>query len=94
MDTVERRHRIGAPLDLVWRVFTEIDKLPERLSHVVEIRRISGPTFGVGTRWRHVSRPPHANGGPVASDIEVTGCKDREFFVLEPEKPPMLVSMF
>ena len=87
MKPVERNMRIGAPLEFVWRAFTEIDSLPERMRHVVEVARISGPKFGVGTRWRHVSQPQQAGVGPVASEIEVIGCRDGDFFVLEMNTP-------
>ncbi|MCI4664518.1 MAG: SRPBCC family protein [Neomegalonema sp.] len=87
MEPVERIVRVSAPLDLVWRIFSEVDELPRRMRHVVEVQRLSGPAFGVGTRWRHTARPHSAPDTRVASDIEVTGCEPQKFFVLQMQTP-------
>lgn len=60
MDPIERKIRIATPVEHAWRVFTDIDKLPERLDHVLSVTRLDGPPFDVGTRWRHTTRPPPA----------------------------------
>lgn len=86
MDPVEHSIRIDAPVDTVWRVMTEIDVMPQRLRHVVETERLSGPPFSVGTRWRHKARPQHevAPGRPapeIETQIEVIGCEPGLYFV-------------
>ena len=87
MNPVERVVRVSAPLDQVWRVFTEIDELPRRMRHVISIERLGGPAFGVGTRWRHTARPHNAPDTRVSSEIEVAGCEPKQFFVLQMATP-------
>lgn len=78
MEPIERKIRIAAPADHCWRVFTDIDRLPERLEHVVAVTRLSGPQFDVGTRWRHTTRPPQqAQRSAVGLGQNVGGAIDR-----------------
>lgn len=87
MQPIERSIRIGAPLDIVWRLLTEIDRLPERMPHVLAITRISGPGFGVGTRWTHKSRPLHAKDVTTEWVVEVIGYSEKQFFVQAIDTP-------
>ena len=49
---LELSRKVDAPADRVWRVITDLDGAAERLSGIDSFERISGPDFGVGTRWR------------------------------------------
>ncbi len=92
MEPIERKIRIAAPVEHVWRVFSDIDRLPERIDHVVSVERIGGPEFDVGTTWRHVARAPRgaetgARQVQTAATVEVIGCARGEFYVLAIETP-------
>jgi uncharacterized membrane protein len=42
---------IGAPADLVWEVFTDVERWPEWTPSVVEARPLDGPAIAVGARF-------------------------------------------
>ena len=52
MATVRLSQSIGAPSERVWEIICDLDGAPQRLSRIVAIEHLSGPKFGVGTRWR------------------------------------------
>lgn len=48
---------IDAPVDVVWRVSTDLKNLPNVVSAVVELDILEGgETFDVGTRWRETRK--------------------------------------
>lgn len=52
MSAIEISRRVDAPAAAVWELITDLDGSPQRLSGVESVERLSGPEFGVGTRWR------------------------------------------
>ena len=52
MKGLEFSRSINAATERVWDMITDLDGAPQRLSGVDAIERLSGPEFGVGTRWR------------------------------------------
>jgi hypothetical protein len=56
VSALEISRRISAPTERIWSVITDLDAAPDQLSGVESIERISGPEFGVGTRWRETRR--------------------------------------
>lgn len=43
---------IAASPHRVWALITDLDDAPQLLSGVVQVERLGGPDFGIGTRWR------------------------------------------
>lgn len=44
---------VEAPLEVVWRVATDLEALPETMSAITAVEVLAGgDPFGVGTRWR------------------------------------------
>lgn len=89
------RH-VGAPVDRVWAVFTDLEHAPERLSGVKSVEMLSEGSFGVGTRWRETrvmygkeaseemtiaeSEPPHR----YVATAESHGARYRSVFEFSP----------
>lgn len=51
---VERR--VQAPPGAVWEVVTDLERAPERLSQITELRLLTDGPYAVGTRWRETRR--------------------------------------
>ena len=49
---LELSRKISAATERVWSLITDLDAAPARISGIDAIERLSGPEFGVGTRWR------------------------------------------
>ena len=56
MTEIEISREVAAPAAVTWEVATDIDGLPEVVEAIESVERISGPEFGVGTRWRETRR--------------------------------------
>lgn len=50
---IEITVKVNAPAEVVWRLITDIDGAPERISAIQSVERLDDlPEFGIGTRWR------------------------------------------
>lgn len=47
---------VAAPPERVWAVLTDLDGARDFLPGLVSIERLSGPEYGVGTRWRETRK--------------------------------------
>jgi carbon monoxide dehydrogenase subunit G len=56
MKGLDVSRQINANATQVWSVITNLDGAAEHLSGVKSLERISGPEFGVGTRWRETRK--------------------------------------
>ena len=56
MPTVSAARTIDAPLEEVWRIFTDLPTLPLRLSAVDAVVVLTDQPFGVGTTWRETRK--------------------------------------
>ncbi|MDP7069948.1 MAG: SRPBCC family protein [Phycisphaerales bacterium] len=44
--------RIAAPQQRVWDVITDLEGCAERIEAIVKVEMLTGPSVGVGTRWK------------------------------------------
>lgn len=58
MSTVAVTRLIEAPVDVVWRIFTDLAGRAAVLSTVESVRVLTDDPFRVGTRWREVRTLP------------------------------------
>lgn len=56
MSEIKVEREVAAPAERVWELITDLDGSVERLSGVESVERVSGPDFGVGTRWRETRK--------------------------------------
>lgn len=80
MSSLEVSREIAAPAALVWSLITDLDGSAERLSGVESLERISGPEFGVGTRWRETRK---MFGREATEEMEVTGVEPGSAYTVE-----------
>ena len=52
MATITVSTNVSAPIDQVFAVFTDIDKLAERIPAITALEKLTEGPFGEGTRWR------------------------------------------
>jgi uncharacterized membrane protein len=52
MQTVTVRQPCTAPIEVVWRLATDLASMPETMSGITAVDVLSAGDFGVGTRWR------------------------------------------
>jgi uncharacterized membrane protein len=67
--SVQKSIRIQAPLETVYRVWTDFEQMPSFMKHVTHVRRLSGRN-GEDDRWRWTVRAPR--GIPFSFDSVVT----------------------
>lgn len=80
MSAIEISQRIGAPAAAVWDLITDLDGSPQRLSRVESVERLSGPDFGVGTRWRETRV---MFGRRASEEMEVTTIEPGSAYTVE-----------
>ncbi|MEV0687187.1 SRPBCC family protein [Nocardia sp. NPDC050378] len=56
MKTITVRREIEAPVQRVWDVLTDLDNAPANLTGIVQVERVAGDTYAVGTRWRETRK--------------------------------------
>ncbi|MGA7687653.1 MAG: SRPBCC family protein [Jiangellales bacterium] len=52
MQTVTVSESCAAPVEVVWRIATDLASMPETMSGISAVDVLSEGEFGVGTRWR------------------------------------------
>lgn len=80
MSRIEVSRQIDAPAERVWEVITDLDAAPATLSGVESIERLSGPQFGVGTRWRETRT---TFGKRASEELVVTSLNDGRSYTVE-----------
>jgi uncharacterized protein YndB with AHSA1/START domain len=80
MSTVAVTRLIEAPVVVVWRVFTDLDRRREWLSAVTGVDVLNPGPFGAGTVWRETRRM--ADGGEITEEFRVRECVVPERFVV------------
>ena len=81
MSTVAVSRLIEAPIDAVWRVFTELAGRCEWLSTVTRVEILTEGEFRAGTMWRETRTV--ANGTEVTEEFRVIECAAPERFVVD-----------
>ncbi len=81
MSTVAVSRLIEAPIDAVWRVFTELAGRCEWLSTVTRVEILTDGEFRAGTVWRETRTM--ADGGEITEEFRVRECVVPEKFVVE-----------
>nr|WP_294692750.1 SRPBCC family protein [uncultured Friedmanniella sp.] len=56
MRTVTARRTIGAPIEKVWAVATDVERWPELIGGIEKVELLTDAPFGEGTRWRETRR--------------------------------------
>ena len=69
MTTVTVSSQIAAPVDRVFDIFTDLDRLTERVSGIKQIEVLTAGPFNLHTRWRETR---HALGRDHSEDLVVT----------------------
>lgn len=80
MSTVVVTRAVAAPIEGVWRIFTDLPGRAGWLSTVDSVEVMSGPLFGVGTGWRETREM--ADGGRVVEEFRVLECRPPECCVV------------
>ena len=52
MATINVSTNVSKPIDQVFAVFTDLEKLPERVPAITALKKLTEGPFGEGTRWR------------------------------------------
>jgi Polyketide cyclase / dehydrase and lipid transport len=81
MSTVTVTRLVEAPVDDVWRVFTELGCRCEWLSTVTRVEMLTEGPFGAGTAWRETRTV--AKGAEVTEEFRVRECVAPERFVVD-----------
>jgi uncharacterized protein YndB with AHSA1/START domain len=71
---------VVAPVDQVWAVMTDVERYPERFAGVDAAVRLTGASFGVGTRWRETRT---VYGRSTTVEIRVTEVEPLHRYVTE-----------
>jgi uncharacterized protein YndB with AHSA1/START domain len=80
MSTVEVTRLVEAPVQAVWRVFTDLARRCEWLSTVIEVELLTSGPFGAGTVWRETRTM--ADGAEITEEFRVRECVEPERFVV------------
>lgn len=80
MSTVVVTRGVAAPVERVWRVFTDLPARTGWLSTVDSVEVIGGPEFDAGTAWRETREM--ADGGRVTEEFRVVECRPGERCVI------------
>jgi uncharacterized protein YndB with AHSA1/START domain len=81
MSTVAVTRFVAAPVDDVWRVFTNLSCRCDWLSTVTRVEMLSEGPFGTGTAWRETRTA--ADGGEVSEEFRVRECVAPSRFVVD-----------
>ncbi|MGH3731238.1 MAG: SRPBCC family protein [Micromonosporaceae bacterium] len=73
VSTLEVARLVRAPVDHVWRQFTDIPARDRTMSTVDSVELLSGREFRVGTRWRETRTVFH--GEPVTEELRVVSAE-------------------
>ncbi|HYH12413.1 MAG TPA: SRPBCC family protein [Thermomicrobiales bacterium] len=72
---------IDAPLETVWDVATDVERMPERMSAITEVEVLEGGTpFDAGTRWRETRTMMRRE---ATEEMEVTAMDRHRRYVVE-----------
>jgi len=69
MTTVTVTSHIAAPVDHVFRVFTDLDHLTERVHGIKKVELLTPGDFNLRTRWRETR---HVLGRDLSEEMEIT----------------------
>ena len=82
MPSVEVHRTIAAPAGRVFRIATDLGRMPETMSGIDAIEVLSDGPFGEGTRWRETRT---LYGKQATEEMWVTGCDPPRSYVVEAE---------
>lgn len=72
---------VNAPPETVWRVATDLERMPETMSAITEVEVLEGGgEFGVGTRWRETRMMMRRE---ATEEMEVTAVEPQRRYVVE-----------
>src|SRR5262245_5284726 len=84
MTTVTVATRIEAPVERVFELFTDIERIPERVSGIRNTEVMTSGGFRLGTRWLETRA---IMGRDVTEEMEVTAFEQKPPFTISKEKP-------
>lgn len=84
MPQVRHDFRIDAPVDRVWAVAIDANRIPEWQTNIVEMRDVSGPLDVVGTRYTAVNK---LAGRRLESEWEVAKAEPNRLLELTGKAP-------
>ena len=103
MEPIAAAREVRAPVEDVFRVCTDLERAPERISAITAVKVLSEGPFGVGTRWREtrVMYGREASeemwvtefepGRKYVAEAESHGTHYRTEFTFEPTEPGTLL---
>ncbi len=80
VSTIAMSQGVDAPAPIVWQVLTALDESGQAISGIESIDRVSGPEFGVGTRWRETRT---VFGKRTTEEMEVTSIEPGRSYTVE-----------
>ncbi|HVH28589.1 MAG TPA: SRPBCC family protein [Vicinamibacterales bacterium] len=93
MTTLTVSSEIGAPVDQVFRQFTDIERVAQEVSGIRSIEVMTPGPFGLGTRWREVREVPL--GRLDDAEMEVTSFdRNRGYTITHHKGPARIVTTF
>jgi uncharacterized protein YndB with AHSA1/START domain len=81
MSTVAVTRLVEAPVEDVWRVFTDLPRRCEWLSTVTEVQLLTHGPFGQGTVWRETRTMP--DDAEITEEFRVAECVPPSRFIVE-----------
>jgi len=81
MSTVAVTRLVEAPVEDVWRVFTDLPRRRDWLSTVTEVEVLGSGPFGQGTVWRETRSMP--DDAEITEEFRVAECVPPAQFVVE-----------
>jgi len=82
MSSVSVSRVINAPLDTVWRIFTDIPEGTSHMSELMAVEVLSDQPFGVGYRWRETRK---MFGRTATEEMWVTASSEHESYEVRAE---------
>ena len=72
--------RIGRPRDEVFRLFTELEQMPQRIGGITSVEKLTAGPVGVGTRF---SETREIFGKSATEEMEFTDFRENESYTVE-----------
>jgi carbon monoxide dehydrogenase subunit G len=92
MTTVTVTSHIAAPVDHVFKFFTDLDHLTERVHGIKKVELLSTGDFNLRTRWRETR---HILGRDISEEMEITAFdRDHGYTITADERGARMDTVF
>jgi uncharacterized protein YndB with AHSA1/START domain len=83
MATVKVSNQFAAPVDRVFRYFTDVERAPSHVSGIRKVEMLTPGVFELGTRWRETRE---VLGVPDSAEMEVTSFERNRTYTITHHK--------